>query len=674
MKGFKQSLLAFTLCATTASTFALAATPSATLMGMGGENFSAWADGMLPLYANENKIAYIDAQGQGSDTNAGMFSLGAGYRVAETQDNILGAYFFVDRERSSDNAYFTVLGPGVEKITPTWSYRLNGYVPIGNKKVLTSSGWASDFGYYDNVEFSGNTESDTYAYNYQKLGYGGDFSVGYHFVLDPRWEVALSPYAYRMADTNAMLGSKAQINFFTSEHSELFIGDGYDNKNHNRVFAGINISFGARTHNTDQNALMATPVYRNLNVNTTSNGIPVSDTTSYGPEQERYDNVNFVDDENGSSGGAGTYEDPYASIDQATSGSGEDTRIYVADTGTNYTSNDDITLQDGQGIYGRSDDFYAPTTGSDQATIKFTNSDGFIATSSNDFSDITIVGGGYANPSNSNTAITINENSDSNEVSQINNVNIGSTNKNTSYQTGIVMDKNSKANINNSTITGYTDRSTDDGTDAYGIYAVQAKSLTISNSTINSNANSKEGESYAIHFNNSASNNYNAKLTITDSTINAINSKLWATGIYAEGAIFKLSNSTVNATSSIEPWGILLVRATSSAIDNSNINTTSLEPSTSYGIVGFTNNGDFTLSNSTINTNDGDTAYGLDLEDFSGEINIHDNYINTAAGNDAYGINLENIGSISIKHNIFNIGSTYGKTTSLTVDGVAVNT
>ena len=665
MKKLTYSTLTIALLSATNIGFSLDSTPSATVMGMLGENASTWADGMWPLYVDDNRIAYIDAQAQGASTDAGILSLGAGYRIARTPKDILGAYLFVDRARSDDKAYFTVLGPGVEKITPTWSYRLNAYFPIGDKKQLTDSGWSSDLDIYDDEYFEGHSEYDSHSNVYQELSYGGDFSIGYHFAKDTRWAASITPYAYRMKDEQAMLGTKAQISYYPDEYTEVFVGNGYDNYNHNRIYTGVSFSFGARSHNSDQQSLMATPIYRNLNVNTTDDGLATNETYTSGEVEERYDDVYFVDNETGSSDGDGTYENPYADVDQAVTDSGEDTRIYVENTGTNYQYDDDITLQEGQGIYGRSDDFLKASTGSNQTTIEFTDSDGFIGTSSNDFSDLTILGSGYSE-TGSNTAITIYADSDDSEVAQINDVHIGTTDSSSSYQTGIYMDDGSKAEITNSTVIAYLYDGEDDIDEvAIGIDSEGANTLTVNNSTIEAIADNLEDDtngSFAINMDNYGGSASDAMLTINNSTLNAISTQYYTTGIYVAGATLNMNNSTINTQSPDYPWGIWLEGETDATITNSIIDTEATNGDGSIGIYGDGEEGStFTLTNSTLITNGDEESIGVELEYYDDDIYIAGNTITTDGSYEAIGVYLsEDTGTNIITNNTFNSAGPYG--------------
>jgi hypothetical protein len=514
MKKLKLSALTIALFSLSNLGFALSSEPSITISNMVGSQYSGWADSMFPFATDPNKMLYGDLQAQGSDDSQAMISAGLGYRYAKNTRNILGSYFFVDRERSAGYQYYTVLGPGLEWMTPTWSYRLNAYFPIGDKSHKVSSGWADEYGNYNYESFKGHKQLDVRADLYENLSYGGDTTISYRFAQNSDWQIDLSPYAYKQDGENAMMGGKAQINYYSNGNTQVFIADEYDNKNKNSVILGISFSFGARNNDTSTTALMNSPVLRNLMVNTTENGLAVDQDLVYGDTLEVEENhIYFVNGNSSSSSSMvsdsqpdGTYNNPYTSAEQAAQAdtpNGAD--FWLASSPTTYSiSEGGWDLQEDQSITGRSTDYKQDASGSDRPTIKFQDSDGIVMDSSNDLAHIQIMGSGHIDNS-SNTGLIIKKNNDSNEVAQINDVKIGITNNTNGYITDIKMKNGAKAYVTNSTLNSYF---YDGGGDndfnnaTYNIYAAGNNVLTVADSTLNAVANNENGNAMNIWANN----------------------------------------------------------------------------------------------------------------------------------------------------------------------------
>lgn len=502
MKKLKLSALTIALISLSNLGFALSSEPSITISNMVGSQYSGWADSMFPFVTAPNKMLYGDLQAQGSDNSQAMISAGLGYRYAKNTRNVLGNYFFVDRERSAGYQYYTVLGPGLEWMTPTWSYRLNAYIPIGDKTHKVSSGWADEYGNYSYEVFNGHKQYDIRADLYENLSYGGDATLSYRFAQNSDWQINLSPYAYKQDNENAMMGGKAQVNYYSNDNTQVFIADEYDNKNKNSVIVGISFSFGARNNDTSTTALMNSPVLRNLMVNTTENGLAVDEDFAYGDTLEvEENNIYFVDDNNlnnskvSSSNPDGTYNNPYTSAEQAEAAP-QGANIWLASSSSApYTIDKNWTLKKDQSITGRSSDFKQDASGSDRPTIKFTDSDGIVMDSSNDLSHIQIMGSGHSNDT-SNTGVTIRQSDSNNEVAQINDVKIGKTNNKDGYIIDIKMKNGAKASVIDSTLNSYFYDGGGDNDFSKSTYNILTKgnnALILTDSTLNAIADNEDG-------------------------------------------------------------------------------------------------------------------------------------------------------------------------------------
>ena len=579
MQGLRLKTLVVCLAATLPM-IASAYEPNVTALGMGGIYTSGWAEGLIPLYKNNQQLVYSDLQFEGNSTNSGILSAGGGYRQQINSQGIAGAYLFYDRERSASENYYNVISPGVEYLTPSWQYRLNYYAPVGTKSHLNSQGWAEDFGNTQFIVRTGNDSYDRWQTNYESLSYGADATIGYRFQTDKRWQVNLSPYAFNQTDNNTMMGANAQLNFYTNDHTTVFLGDGYDNENHNRVFVGVSFTFGGHNNDDTVENLMNSPVYRNLDVNTTSNGLPVSDYTNFGPMQQSADNLWYVNNSDAPPGseegyginytGDGTYENPYSNMSAITDTNEalpDNADIRVASTGITYGlppgdgyegADTTVTLTGTQTLGGYTNNYNTLATGNDRPIIDTT---GVVLNGDNSLTGLQFLGSG-------SVGVTINGNA------MIDDVVIGSsTDSATSYQTGVV-------NANN------------------------AGNVVITNSTINAMADSEN----AVGIDNESNS---GDMTITNSTINVVSESAAGGGM----GIFNFGNSgnlTVQDSS---------INVSSAFADSS---------STDYGIfVGSQNSGATQIISSTINVTDSGSGnvIGIDNEEDSADPDTYQGYV-----------------------------------------------
>lgn len=616
--------------------------PSVTALGMGGVYTSGWVDGLIPLYMNTNQqMLYSDIQFEGNSTNAGILSAGGGYRQQINSQGIAGAYLFYDRERSASENYYNVISPGIEYLTPSWQYRLNYYAPFGTKTHLTSQGWAEDFGNTEFIERTGHDSFDRMQYNYESLSYGADATIGYRFQADKRWQVNLSPYAFNQADSNTMMGANSQLNFYSNDYTTVFLGDGYDNVNHNRVFIGVSLTFGGHNNDDTVENLMQSPVYRNLDVNTTANGLPVNDYTSFGAQEQSADNLWYVnntppgsEDGYGSvSDGDGTYENPYTSI-YAVTEMPDNADIRVASTGIDYGlipgygvgSPEDIILRGTQTMAGYTNDYNTLATGSDRPII---DSYGITLEGDNSLSGLQFLGFGSAD----SVGVTVNGHASLSDVV------IGSSDASTSYQTGVRLTDGATASIVSSSITGY---SSNTGSE-YGVKAESNNTLTISDSTINaisaSTTNSSANTAYPVAVLN------NSTASIHNSILNGITTYGRAYGLYLLNAgDVDVTQSTITGSASAgSVRGIAMTNQVGDVnVTDSVITANGLSDVRAVSNIGGSNESSFSITDSILNAtstsaNSTATAYGVYSSANAGSIEINNSEINVNSSTGAGG-------------------------------------
>jgi hypothetical protein len=585
----QRRIRALVIClATTLPMMANAYETSVTMLGMGSSNASGWADGLIPLYFHNQQLIYSDVQIEGASTNAGTVSAGSGYRQQINSNGILGAYLFYDRERSSAENYYHVISPGVEYLTPSWHYRLNYYAPFGTKTYLQQSGWADKLGYEQYLDFSGHDGFDNIAYEYESLSYGGDFNIGYRFQQDNRWELNLTPYVFNRDESNAMLGGNAQLNFYSNDHTTVFLGDGYDNINHNRIFVGISLTFGGHNNDDTVRNLMTSAVYRNLDVNTTSAGLPQSAYTEFSStKMQEYNNLYFVNN-NASDGGDGTYENPYSNVDVAANQSSPDAQIRVASTGEAYLSSG-FTLNGTQSMGGYTPDYKTLAPENElpeiQSGIQLPSRQLVTINGDNTLQNLKIVNGFTV----MTTGILINSDAHAN----LDHLIVGTDNVSTGFKVGVQLIAESNA--------------------------AATSSATISNSTIN--AVSSTGNTYGVQIGSDTNHaGTSGNVTILNSIINSITSgahQAVGIGDYYGSGDLTVINSMINVTNSASngalAYDIFNQSAGEITINNSILNASSTgSDAIVYGIYNDTSSSlGVTFENSEMKLISGNTATAI---------------------------------------------------------------
>ena len=123
--------------------------------GAGAEPYGQF-EGFVPLWQTAGRdLGFL--QGQllfDIDANLGA-SLQLGYRrfVPESQ-RILGGYLSFD-QRGTESASFSQLGAGLETLGKDWDLRLNGYLPVGDRRDLVDSSLVDAGLQLSNVQFVG---------------------------------------------------------------------------------------------------------------------------------------------------------------------------------------------------------------------------------------------------------------------------------------------------------------------------------------------------------------------------------------------------------------------------------------------------------------------------------------------------------------------------------------
>jgi hypothetical protein len=300
-------------------------------------------DAMLPFFGNDDFIVYADLMAKGATDNAFEGNLGLGFRrVNDAETSIFGMYAFYDVLKSVNNNQFTQVTVGAEHLGLTWDLRANAYLPIGQTKHVHSI--------YDtaSAQIINNNIIQHYQISEEIAQMGGDVEVGRTLGTNKlRGYVA----AYTFGDN--LTGPRARLEYQMNSHITLNTAVQYDQTRKTQYFVGARFTVGgAKTSNSDSiYARLTDPVVRDIDVVTKAK---FSNETKIAT-----DKFWMVDQTKTTSGGTGTLDNPYASIEDAINNAPEGAIIYVKGANnTVYSAGDNTRLKQGQSIVGSVNDLF----------------------------------------------------------------------------------------------------------------------------------------------------------------------------------------------------------------------------------------------------------------------------------------------------------------------------
>lgn len=98
----------------------------------------------LPIGVRQNYFAFADVKGYRFDKNYWGSSTGLGFRQWNQNQQIWGGNVYYD-EISKSRSYFQRLGLGLEWLTSSINFRINGYMPLGRTKKLVGTQLYSNY-------------------------------------------------------------------------------------------------------------------------------------------------------------------------------------------------------------------------------------------------------------------------------------------------------------------------------------------------------------------------------------------------------------------------------------------------------------------------------------------------------------------------------------------------
>jgi hypothetical protein len=243
-----------------------------------GSSTVGQADLMLSLEGDEQHNFYFDPQAAYGTDEQWYADLGLGYRWIENDAAILGWYVFASRTHVENQAGFWIANPGVEAMGSRWDSRINGYIPV--------AGRSDELGVFPFIQssqlvFTGHTESLLTTYvngnETQQIGNGIDARVSYQVFRDLPLKAYLGAYFFDIPHTDNVRDGAAGLEYWFDQHVKIFANYTYDNWQHSTVVGGLAVSFGGireQMANPSLSERLSDPVQRYLANLGHGSGIP----------------------------------------------------------------------------------------------------------------------------------------------------------------------------------------------------------------------------------------------------------------------------------------------------------------------------------------------------------------------------------------------------------------
>jgi len=326
-------------------------------------------------------IPFVDLRGHVFNDGKWGTNVGVGTRyIFDPCLWMVGVNGYFDYRSTHNTTHFTQLGAGIEAFYDRFDVRLNGYLPVGQKRKKTKTHLES----LSFKRFSGNyiLMNEHYKNTYHGAMKGFNAELGGH-LFGNRTEydvyVAVGPYYYTLREGEKTWGGKARLKIGLTRCLFLEAIDSYDHIFHNRLQGSINITIPfagrrwMRSKATCRNVMnwqaVMPPERQEIIVVNKFKKKKTIDPVAIDPTTGNPFYVVFVNNTQ-TSLGSGTFEDPFQNLStndnaiSAQSGSFPDNTIYVfaGDGSALHMQGGNMVLQADQRFLGSGDAHMYQTT------------------------------------------------------------------------------------------------------------------------------------------------------------------------------------------------------------------------------------------------------------------------------------------------------------------------
>ena len=538
--------------------------------------------------------------------------------------------------------------PGIQRLGDILDFSANFYLPVSRQRINTGQTFADNVGINDFVSFSGHEQIDQIVDTFESVGLGTDTEVGVRLpFLKNNTKIYLGGYYFAPQDNDSILGGSTRINVPVNRFLAITASEAYDNVQHSVTKIGLTLSLGGRDsgfeYQGDLGQRWLDPVPRNLAAISGSAHTAEPVTSGYeatGQYQVERSNIWFFSS-NGSDFNSNCTADAPCALTQSTVDSintiSPQANLYI-ESGqyTQMSAQNNLTLYDGQALFGRDTGFTSAATSSELPELM----GGLILGGDNYLGHI-----GVLNDGTHSIGVLLKDDARNVILDQ---VTIGSGTAGTAYQTGVQLGNNNSLRIENSSINAFTSETTGDIVAGIKMDGVSGDTLVVSNTLINVGTTALQTDLTGVFVGNDQGNGKVAQNNVVTLQANTIhlagnNEARDAYGVY-------LGNYFTDNTSE--------VTNNQMNIFNSEINVSAIYGN-AFGIFlgNFEymappiNNNTVTMQNSTVDvsSNDGD-AYGVFDGMFNGDNSLVQNNNLYLSGNrinvtanlfNAYGVELD---------------------------------
>lgn len=284
------------------------------LRALTGDKTFAEGQLLVPLLGDSNGILYGIADGNYVKNKSNwLVGAGLGYRSV-VDDYILGAYIIGDYNKTPQSN-FLILNPGVEFLSSTWDFSINGYFPTDNHKILTSYWAGEDLGNYSYTRASGHNYYDHLFEVAEEPNKGFSFDVARVLPFNEDVKVHVGGYAFSTKTLGKTQGITSRVTYDLNKYSGIEAGYNYDKDRKGQFLVGLRFTLGGYSYEEKQSFGIVTrlldPIERNEIYY-----VPINRYSDEG-EALQHDNVWYFK-EGTTSGGSGTAEDPFVGFTPTT--------------------------------------------------------------------------------------------------------------------------------------------------------------------------------------------------------------------------------------------------------------------------------------------------------------------------------------------------------------------
>jgi hypothetical protein len=665
------------------SSEALATLPGISMTGLYGNVSSGSTDALIPVMAQDDHLFFISPQGLYHSSSEYSASLGGGYRRLYDQWGILSAYTFADYNHSAKGNDFWFISPGVQRLGDTLDFSANFYLPVSRQRINTGQTFADEVGINDFVSFSGHDQIDQIVDTFESVGIGADTEVGVRLpFLKNNTKLYVGGYYFAPQDNDSILGGSTRVNVPVNRYLSITASEAYDNVQHNVAKIGLTLSLGGRDSGFDDagdlRQRLLDPVQRRLAAIAGSAHTTEPITTGEEPTGEyevELSNIWFFSPDGVNFNSNCTADAPCAltqnSVDSLNATSPQANLYAESGQYTQLSAQNNLTLYNGQSLFGRDTGFTAAATNSELPQLI----GGLTLTGDNNINHLELLNDGAHS-----VGVLLNDGA---QQVVLNQVTIGSNDNasGTAYRIGVQLGNDNSVLIENSVINAFINQTTGDLVAGIKMDGVSNNTLTVSKTLINVSTTASVTDLAGVFVGNdegSGKISQNNAVTLKSDTINVAGNNIGreAFGVYL-GNYFTdnasvvtqnqitLSHSQINVSGIYgNAFGILLGNFEYMAppIDNNSVtmkNSTVFVSSNSgnaYGVFDGMFNGDNRLAQNNnlylsdnqidVTANRAD-AYGVELDAFDSSFTLVNNTINATLGSNTgvrrfvYGVNLQ---------------------------------